>query len=127
MNLTWNLEVDANNISLFVLRLEFLRKMGVSVGGNKKPTAESGHLLSIAFNVILMDDNMPNMSGPEATAVIREVGYTGLIFGVTGNTFADQVEDFKSKGADMVFAKPLNLNDLYEAIKTKLPSPKGDK
>eukprot|EP01036_Dinobryon_divergens_P035132 gene35132-45479_t len=66
--------------------------MGVSAADGSKippPTTESSQQqLSTAFDVILMDDNMPNMSGPEATAAIRAAGYTGLIFGVTGNTFA---------------------------------------
>ena len=81
----------------------------------------SNHPVMTLFDIVLMDDNMPNLSGPEATAAIRAAGYTGLIFGVTGNTFDDQIADFKSKGADMVFAKPLNMKELHEAIKLKLP------
>ena len=100
-----------------LIRLAFLRKMGAAV-----TPKGSGHRGLVAFDVILMDDNMPNLSGPEATAAIRAHGYTGLIFGVTGNTFTDQIEDFKSKGADMVFAKPLNMKELHEAIKLKLPN-----
>jgi CheY-like chemotaxis protein len=82
----------------------------------------SNHPPSCAVDIILMDDNMPNLSGPEATAAIRAAGYTGLIFGVTGNTFDDQIKDFTSKGADMVFAKPLNMRELQEAIQLKLPA-----
>ena len=102
-------------------RLAFLRKMGVVVDSSMKPI-DSSHKLSNAYDIILMDDNMPNLSGPEATAAIRAAGYTGLIFGVTGNTFDDQIKDFTSKGADMVFAKPLNMRELQEAIQLKLPA-----
>ena len=37
------------------------------------------------FDAILMDFIMPNMDGPTATRQLRTMGYTGVIFGVTGN------------------------------------------
>ena len=37
------------------------------------------------FDAILMDFIMPNMDGPTATRQLRTMGYTSVIFGVTGN------------------------------------------
>jgi CheY-like chemotaxis protein len=68
------------------------------------------------YDVVLMDDNMPNMTGQEATAVARQQGYSGVIYGVTGNTSDDQVQSFLLSGADKVFAKPLNTDFLRTLI-----------
>ena len=37
------------------------------------------------FDAILMDFMMPNMDGPSATKIIRSMGYTAPILGLTGN------------------------------------------
>jgi len=80
----------------------------------------SSRMFQNVFDVILMDDNMPNMSGPVATQTVRQMGYRGLIFGVTGNTYAQQIENFIEKGADAVFPKPMNLDELRETVTKKL-------
>ena len=59
---------------------------------------------------------MPNMTGPEATQAIRELGYKKPIFGVTGNTLPKDVEDFIKHGADEVISKPLKVNVLRETL-----------
>ena len=38
-----------------------------------------------SYDLILCDNIMPNMCGPEAVALMRKIGYRGPIFGVTGN------------------------------------------
>eukprot|EP00607_Mallomonas_marina_P009307 CAMPEP_0182418152 /NCGR_PEP_ID=MMETSP1167-20130531/2617_1 /TAXON_ID=2988 /ORGANISM="Mallomonas Sp, Strain CCMP3275" /LENGTH=493 /DNA_ID=CAMNT_0024592187 /DNA_START=733 /DNA_END=2214 /DNA_ORIENTATION=- len=65
-----------------------------------------------SFDLITMDFVMPNMDGPTATRKIREMGYKGVIIGVTGNALADDIEYFQSQGADDVLPKPLDVNAL---------------
>lgn len=49
--------------------------------------------------------------------IIRnELGYQGIIVGVTGNVQRDDVEVFVGSGADLVLSKPLNAADLVVAL-----------
>ena len=60
------------------------------------------------YSVILMDFVMPFMDGPSATKVLREKGYMGFIFGLTGNVSHKDKEYFMKRGLDKVFSKPLD-------------------
>ena len=40
------------------------------------------------YDAILMDYMMPNMDGPTATKIIREMGYPGPIIGITGKSYS---------------------------------------
>ena len=69
-----------------------------------------------APDAILMDFEMPVMNGPTATARLRELGYQGLVVGVTGNVLPADVALFKEHGADAVLCKPLVLEDLQALL-----------
>lgn len=56
------------------------------------------------------------MDGYLAVKEIRNLGYTGLIFGVTGSSSDDDRDIFIESGADEVLIKPLDLKKLLEAI-----------
>ncbi|KAG7354502.1 histidine kinase, DNA gyrase B-, and HSP90-like ATPase [Nitzschia inconspicua] len=66
------------------------------------------------FDTILMDYEMPFMIGPDAARAIRDLGYGGSILGVTGNLLIEDVDHFKSCGADEVLAKPISMAKLRE-------------
>ena len=101
-----------------------LRKLGIAsqTSGNllQENSSQSAATNIESFDVILMDDSMPHLTGPEATAAIRAAGYKGLIFGVTGNSYSDQVEFFKAQGADMVFSKPMDMRELEKAVQQRI-------
>ena len=67
------------------------------------------------FDIVLMDYCMPEMDGPSATRIIRDMGFKGLILGVTGNALPEDVADFMASGANAVLVKPLNVNH-YDLI-----------
>ena len=69
------------------------------------------------YDVIFMDSEMPNMNGPAATRLIREqLGYKGLIIGVTGNALPEDIANFKDHGADDVLVKPLKISQFDEVL-----------
>ena len=70
------------------------------------------------YDVILMDFVMPNMDGPAATQIIRTLGYTGPIFGLTGNALSSDMKFFTDHGANAVLAKPFDFTTFKQLLKT---------
>lgn len=83
-----------------------------------------------AFDMILMDVNMPEMDGVRALQQIRASGGERgdiPVYMLTANAFADDVERYLEMGADGVLTKPIDLPRLYEVLshcfETRQPSP----
>lgn len=53
------------------------------------------------FDCVLIDNQMPEMDGTEATAQLRAMGFAGLIIGMTGDPVGcDERELFEKSGLD---------------------------
>lgn len=65
------------------------------------------------FDIIIMDDSMPILTGTETVSILRSRGYKGVICGVTGNTSIEDVRHFLACGASVVLPKPLDFS-LFE-------------
>lgn len=59
------------------------------------------------FDGIIMDGEMPRMNGLQAVKAIRQLGFTGRIYGCTGGTVPKLEASFIAHGADKTFLKPL--------------------
>ena len=69
------------------------------------------------FDVILMDIQMPEMDGIEATKIIRnELNLTIPIIALTANAFKTEIGKFKNVGMDDYITKPFDENNLIETI-----------
>lgn len=74
---------------------------------------KDGHL----FDVVLIDNLMTEMNGPDAVRVMRdELHFRGSIIGVTGNAMPEDIAYFEQCGADCVVTKPLTNKKLMDAI-----------
>jgi CheY-like chemotaxis protein len=72
----------------------------------------------VPIDTILMDYEMPVLNGPDATKIIRAIGYSALIIGVTGNVLVEDVAYFISMGANRVLPKPVNIAAIKECWET---------
>jgi CheY-like chemotaxis protein len=68
------------------------------------------------FQVILIDNNMPNMQGPDAIRVLRGEGFSGIIVGITGNSEKQEIDVFMDAGADDVLVKPVTYEELESCL-----------
>ena len=63
-----------------------------------------------------MDYEMPRLNGPDAVKSIRELGFDGLIIGITGHAGEDELNAFTTNGANQVIVKPVNTVELKSII-----------
>ena len=79
------------------------------------------------FDLVLMDVQMPEMSGFEATAIIREkekaTGGHIPIVAMTANAMAGDRERCLESGMDAYVAKPLKSKELFRVIEESVDSP----
>lgn len=68
------------------------------------------------FDVILMDMQMPVVSGYEATERLRAQGYDRPIIALTAHSMQDEVEKILALGCDDHCAKPVNRSGLIACI-----------
>ncbi len=75
--------------------------------------------------VIFMDRRMPVMEGDAATRELRRRGYTGAIYGITGDALPVDVSAFRDAGATDVLIKPVTRAVLSKALRDcgALPQP----
>jgi CheY-like chemotaxis protein len=86
-------------------------------------TAENGRIAFNTFkqnpdkyNIIIMDLQMPEMNGLEATRAIRELGTKIPIVAMTANAFKEDVEQCLAVGMNDHLMKPIDLDAVIEKI-----------
>ena len=108
---------------------KILEGLGASVA-----SAEDGRLgvqavAGDCYDLVLMDIQMPEMDGVEATKRIRSLGGEAAatpIIGLTANAMAHQRITYLEAGMDGVAAKPISPADLIAEIARVLNGPAGE-
>jgi signal transduction histidine kinase/CheY-like chemotaxis protein/ligand-binding sensor domain-containing protein len=79
-----------------------------------------------SYDVILMDIQMPEMDGFEATRSIRKLDINQpIIVAMTANALAEDRDICLSHGMDNYISKPMKLDDLVTILKEAYTSKKG--
>ena len=70
------------------------------------------------FDIILIDQNMPILTGTDAIKIIRSLpkGKNIYIYGLTGDSDEDTNQDMKEAGANAILHKPIKIQELKDII-----------
>ena len=104
----------------------FLGNMGhaITIAENGKVALDS--LQSNAFDVALMDIQMPVMSGTDVLSVIREqekmTGKHLTMIAFTANAFVGDKEKYLKMGFDGYLSKPFRTNELIDEVRRVIPT-----
>ena len=94
----------------------FLRRAGaradLAENGQRAVELATQH----AYDLILMDLQMPVMGGVEATRTLRQHGYSGAIVALTANAMKSDIEACAEAGCDELIAKPIQQDKLNRLL-----------
>ena len=94
--------------------------MKVSVAEDGQKALDLCSAVDMPFDVVLMDLQMPVMSGYEAAKVLRSRGYSGGILALSAAVMPEQQRAAVEAGCDGFVAKPFQSRELKEAINATL-------
>jgi len=111
------LVVDDIDTNLYVakgllFRLYQLQVETVSSGKKAVKKIEEGEV----YDIIFMDQMMPEMDGPEAVAIMRRMGYDQPIVALTANALIGQAEILMGMGFDGFLSKPIQTVHLNTIV-----------
>ncbi|MBF0256846.1 MAG: response regulator, partial [Gammaproteobacteria bacterium] len=78
-----------------------------------------------SFDLILMDMQMPNMNGIEATSLLRQLGNETPIYALTANVMQSHRDQFHEAGCNGFLVKPIERKNLFDALAQHLQPGSG--
>lgn len=126
ITLETNVKLVANNLKILVaedhpvnrkLIETFLKSFGAEVfSAEDGDEAVSKALENPDIAMIFMDIFMPKKSGVEATIILRNNGYKGIIVACTANNDSNDFEDYMKSGMNDIIVKPFKRDKISSLI-----------
>ena len=113
------LAVDDNELNLGLFRM-FLTQLGHQVTALNNPFDAIDLVPQQAFDMIFTDVQMPGMTGIEAAARIRDIGYEGPIVAITAHLSNIEEDELASSNINGFLIKPVTKQDLIRIIAEQL-------
>lgn len=118
--------VEDNPTNREVARL-LLQPWGVVIHEAEDGPAALAQLMEQCFDVVLMDIQLPGMSGLDVTRQLRhhpDPRRAGVpVIALTANAFRSDIKTYLAAGLTDCLAKPFEEADLYQKIAAVLPGP----
>ena len=110
--------VEDNEINILVA-MDVLESLGVKVDCAQNGLEAVKHARSFEYDLVLMDIQMPEMDGMEATIEIRKLKTSDElpIVALTANVLKDEVAHYMSIGMNGHIGKPFERSELESLIK----------
>jgi osomolarity two-component system sensor histidine kinase SLN1 len=109
-------------VLLRMLRMEKITHVDVAQDGKQAlEMVKRGIERQTEYDLILMDVQMPNMDGLEATRLIRKAGFKQPIIALSAYSDDTNIKDCHDSGMDDFVSKPIQLSYLRLVLKTFCP------
>ena len=110
---------DSKDIeALFV---QILKENGAKVESAEDGLEAINKALNGSFDLVLMDIQMPNMGGYEATKILRQHNYTGPIVALTARVMSEEKTNAIDSGCNDCISKPTNINSFLAYVSRYKP------
>ena len=119
-NLTGRVLVAEDNADSRLLITRYLTRMGIEVVAVEDGRQAVSTAMRETFNLVLIDQHMPEMNGPEAITLLRQTGFRRPILAFTASDEAEDIEIMMKSGCNGLVEKPIKLAQLYQEVSKHL-------
>lgn len=108
--------IEDNKSNAYIAKA-YCQKYNLKVTWETSAKEGIGRLLESSFDLILMDNQMPGISGIEATKYIRqELKLSTPIYAYTADVLKEAHDEFLSVGANYIITKPIKEKSILDAL-----------